>query len=221
MLVAGIETSGTTGSVCAWVPEGPRHEEVFSEGLTHGRELARALERALESVNRRIGQVDLFGVSVGPGSYTGIRIGVVFARVLAGILDAGTVGISSLAAMAASVGPGPDVLVPVRDARWGRIYAAVFRRGRELRRVEEDALLEPEALCGKAPEGAFVFGDGVEKHRALYEDRFVLPAPGAAPRIRAQDVAALAWERWSRGVRTEALVPAYLKPWGPPKTASP
>ncbi len=216
MLAVGIETSGRIGSVCAVRDGVAAVEEVFSEGLSHGRELAPAFLRALESAGAVPEDADLLGVSAGPGSYTGIRIGTVFAAILSEFLGVPAIAVSSLEALAES-GPSEEILVPVVDARWGMVYAAAFRRGAGLVRLMDDSILRPEELLEAAPEGGVIFGSGAEAYAGVLSGRF--RAIRGDFRIGSAAVAGIAARRARDGAPAGDLSPRYLKPWGPPCAA--
>jgi len=89
------------------------------------------IDTVLAAAGRRLDEVARIGVTDGPGSFTGVRIGVATAKALAWALDAELHAVSTLAAMATALlgaDPGRDLAVPVLDARRGEIFAAVYRR---------------------------------------------------------------------------------------------
>ncbi len=213
VITVGIETSGRTGSVCAFEGGRTLHEEVFAEGLSHGRDLAPALAKTLASAGLNPADVGLFAVSAGPGSFTGIRIGAAFARVAAMFTGARTAGVSSLEALAASC-PFGGTIMPVIDAGWGMVYAAAFMKGLGLNRLSGDSILAPADLASSAPRGAALFGSGAEAYRSLFEPGFEVRE--GEFRIKSSCVAAIAEGRSLGGNGDAPLELRYLKPWGPP-----
>jgi tRNA threonylcarbamoyladenosine biosynthesis protein TsaB len=107
------------------------------------------VDAALAAAGRRLGDVDLVGVTDGPGSFTGVRIGVATAKALAYALDAELAAVPTLAAMAADLlrsHPDRTLAVPVLDARRGEGFVGVYRReGAWVAAVREPFCLAPEA----------------------------------------------------------------------------
>ncbi len=139
--------------------------------------------------------LDRIGVTVGPGSFTGLRVGLAFAQGLAAALDRPVVGISSLDALAASAGEAPAIAALI-DARRGQVYAR-FWRGGEAEGAAEALTLEAAAgrIAAMAP-GATLVGSGA----ALFSDTASVltlrpldgPAPEALARLAAAADPALA-----------------------------
>ena len=130
------------------------------------------IEDMLEGAGRRKQELTGVGVTIGPGSFTGIRIGVATAKGLAWGLGCDLVGVTSLAAMAAALldeHPGAEWAVPTLDARRGEIFAGVFRReGSWVRPVAEPAARKPDQWWARIleavgdPEQPVYGGDGAE-----------------------------------------------------------
>ncbi len=130
------------------------------------------IEDMLDRAGRRKQELTGVGVTIGPGSFTGVRIGVATAKGLAWGLGCDLVGVTSLAAMAAALldeHSGAELAVPVLDARRGEVFAAVFRReGSWVRPVAEPAALEPDRWWARIleavadPELPVYGGDGAE-----------------------------------------------------------
>jgi tRNA threonylcarbamoyladenosine biosynthesis protein TsaB len=107
------------------------------------------VDAALAAAGRRLDDVGVIGATDGPGSFTGVRIGVATAKSLAYALGADLAAVSTLAAMAADLflsHPGRDLAVPVLDARRGEVFAAVYRReGAWVAPIREPFCLAPDA----------------------------------------------------------------------------
>jgi tRNA threonylcarbamoyladenosine biosynthesis protein TsaB len=168
-------------------------------------------------------QVHAVAVSIGPGSFTGLRVGLGFAKGIAFAGDRGVAGVSTLEALAAAAPSGFATIATVTDARRGETYLAIFRRSdRHLVRVCEDLALTPEAAAMRVigslgGEGRLlVVGDAAER----YPDAF------GALRVEGLDVASfdeihprggvvalLGERRFARGEadRAERLAPIYVR----------
>jgi tRNA threonylcarbamoyladenosine biosynthesis protein TsaB len=130
------------------------------------------IEDMLANAGRRKEELTGVGVTIGPGSFTGIRIGVATAKGLAWGLGCDLVGVTSLAAMAAAMldeHPGAELAVPVLDARRGEVFAGVFRReGSWVRPVDDSAARKPDQWWARIlkevddPELPVYGGDGAE-----------------------------------------------------------
>lgn len=217
MRVAGLETSGTLGSVALAEDGRPVAERTFEKGLVHGRELLPALRDLLAAAGWTVAGLDLFAVSCGPGSYTGVRVGVATAKTLAWSLAKPIVGVPSLDALACEApADAGEWVCPMVDARWQQVYAAVYRRaaGGAWARAGECLAVRPEELLPHLPAEVFLFGDGLDRYASVFARPGVRLGPPDLRHPRAATVARLGWEAWQAGRRDDAftLVPLYLRP---------
>ncbi|MHC5037202.1 MAG: tRNA (adenosine(37)-N6)-threonylcarbamoyltransferase complex dimerization subunit type 1 TsaB [Planctomycetota bacterium] len=214
MKVIGIETAGKTGSVgAAW--EGGKRERVFPHGNSHGRDLAPEMQTLVTELEWDLAGIDLIAVGVGPGSYTGLRIGMAFAKALALALEKPLVGVSTFEAMVQQGPEGEKVLAPVLDARWGQMYTAAFRwEGDAWRRVVEEAVGPPEKMAANMPEGVCFFGPGVPEFSDILKPRGSISPAGPWDRARADEVAVLGGGQFrAQGAGDpDRLQPMYLRP---------
>jgi tRNA threonylcarbamoyladenosine biosynthesis protein TsaB len=159
----GIDTSGTTGSVALRGPEVDL-EESFSEGMIHGVALAPAVAALLERAGIAAGDLGLVAVGVGPGSYTGVRVGVAFAKTLAFTTGTPLVGISSFDAIARNAPAGCGPVVCARDARRETLYVATYdSRADGVVPVRPLALRPRGGIAAELPAGALVLGDALSR----------------------------------------------------------
>ncbi|MGG2072125.1 tRNA (adenosine(37)-N6)-threonylcarbamoyltransferase complex dimerization subunit type 1 TsaB [Lysinibacillus irui] len=137
MIWLGIETANTPLSV-AVVKDGKVVAEMIQNiKLTHSAGAMPAIEEILARVGIEPNELDAIAVSEGPGSYTGVRIGVTLAKTLAWTLQKPLVGISSLKALAANAALYNGLVCPIFDARRGNVYTAVYQ-GQALEAIVED-----------------------------------------------------------------------------------
>ncbi len=218
MVVLGIETSSLHGGVALVGPEGLIAEQVLNIEVTYSERLLPAIDRVLADAGLTVAELGGFAVAIGPGSFTGLRIGLSTAKGLAAASGLPLVGVPALRALAWSLPFCSYPICPILDARKGEVYCALFRWEQDaLVQVMEDAALPPRALCERIAEPTVFLGDGV----AAYADvltgalgsRAIFPPPplrGARPAA----TAALGRERLLRGERDDpaALVPRYLRP---------
>ncbi len=240
MLLA-IETSGASGSVALLMSDGALLERDVGRAARarptsdgdasgrpaargkrptgHGRELLPAIDSLVSDAGASRSDIGGIAVSVGPGSYTGLRIGVTAAKTLAWALGCDLVGVPTLEALAREAvvnGPpeGTRRLVPVVDARQGEVYAAIFDlRGADVTRASGDAGLAPEELAARLREGDHVFGTGVARSgQGLRLPAGTTSADGpACP--RAGTVARIGAELVARGelMDVPCATPVYLR----------
>ena len=172
MRVLGLETAGEQGCVGLVDGDRPLCDLVFEATMAHGEKLLPAVEAALALAGLSKRDLDLIAVSRGPGSFTGLRIGLATAQGLARALGIPLVGVSGFEVYCrkAAHWPGPVwVLLPDRRD-W--LYASAFHRGREIlapRVLARDELLARLRAGGATEEPAegkaLLIGPGVEAHR--------------------------------------------------------
>lgn len=218
MLVLGIETSTTQGGVAVVGEDHVLCETVLNVEVTHSERLLPAVDRALADARISLEALGGIAVSIGPGSFTGLRIGLSTAKGLAYATGLPLVGVPTLEAMAWALPAARWQVCPVLDARKQEVYAALFRHEPAgLRRVTDDAALAPEDLCRLIRTPTLLLGDGLAPYAAVFRERLgdkMLSPPVASRGPRPACVAELGRQRLVRGERDaiESLVPRYLRP---------
>jgi len=206
------------------VQDGQLIAEVVERSDTgHAAGLPDLVARVLEEAGVVIEALDGLAVSVGPGSFTGLRVGLCFAKGIAFATGARIVAVRTLEALCATAPADFTVVAAVTDARRGETYAAVFERGsRGLRRLMPEASLTPEEAAEAiaphlAERGACVIvGDGAERYPeafATLREQSVVIAPFSEIHPRGGAVALLGEARLARGESdaANALVPLYVR----------
>jgi tRNA threonylcarbamoyl adenosine modification protein YeaZ len=215
MIALALDTSGDQASVALVRDEPGGREllgsEVLATGMRHGVELFPALERLLRAASVAPRDVRLVAVGTGPGSYTGLRVGITAARAFAYAAGAELLGVPSCDAWAASTPTDSRPLAVVLDARIRAVYLAVFESvdGSWTRSFGPE-LLDPAIAASRVPADAIVVGDGV----APYADAFAGRIAAATPtRAEASQVAGLALRRMALGEHDaiDSVVPLYLR----------
>jgi tRNA threonylcarbamoyladenosine biosynthesis protein TsaB len=187
-----------------------RHDPGEGERPGHATRLLGLVDSVLDAAGLSPGDVDRVAVGSGPGSFTGLRIGIATARGLAQGWDVELVGVSTLRALAA--GAEAPVVAAVVDARRGEVFAAAWRGGEE---VLAPAALAPEALAevlaGMDP-GALAVGDGALRFRQTLEPAGAAIPPDGDPlhRVSARHVCRLGAA--ARPAERDAVLPRYLRP---------
>lgn len=218
MRILGVDTATRTASVGVLI-DGQVVAEL-SEGAdgNHAASLLPLIDRALRDVGCRPADVDTVAVSGGPGSFTGLRIGLSVAKGLAWATGGQVVTVPTLEALARTATPYPGTICALLDARKGELYAACFdARGGGWQRLTPDALLTPETLLEQFPTPCVILGDAVVRYGSLLHDRLgsratLLPFPAHAP--RGGMIATMAWERQQAGeppADLSAIEPFYIR----------
>jgi tRNA threonylcarbamoyladenosine biosynthesis protein TsaB len=164
MKVLGIDTSTTSGSIALIHDERVISEFLLNLSVTHSERLLDAIDLVLRKARYALGDLDGFAISLGPGSFTGVRIGVSTVKGLAYAVQKPVVGVSTLDVLASQVSPTPYLICPVIDARKGEVYSAFYRYDEFNRpkRVSEYQAIKPEVLFGMLKERTIFLGDGVK-----------------------------------------------------------
>ena len=219
MLILAFETSAKAASV-ALTEDGKLLGEAYQNtGLTHSQTLMVMAEDLLKTCGMTPQQVEAVAVAAGPGSFTGVRIGVAAAKGFAWGGEIPCYGVSTLEAMALNIGVWQGYVVPTMDARRNQTYTAIFHAEKGvLTRMEEDMAISFEELKEKiknCQEPVFLVGDGaVLCYNTLIEEvpGLVLP-PEHRMYQRATGVALAAQKQIDAGEKGNGadLKPNYLR----------
>lgn len=217
--VLAIETSTLTGSVALVSETQVISEVTLSVSVRHSERLLPAIDELLKNSGETLDNIDLFAVANGPGSFTGLRIGIATAQGLALPRKKPIVGVSTLEALALNGIFFSGLIVPTLNAYRGEVYSGIYRnRDGLLEPLSDDRPISPSALAkdlSKHNSPILLLGDGSELCReavqnALGKDRVILaPIPLNYP--RAANIASLALQKWKAGERQEMVLPRYLR----------
>lgn len=219
MLILAFETSAKAASVALLENEKLLGESYQNTGMTHSQTLMVMAEDLLKTAGKTVLDVDAVAVAEGPGSFTGVRIGVAAAKGLAWGRQLPCVGVSTLEAMAMNLGIYDGYVCPVMDARRNQVYNALFYVNHGImERITPDraiALLELEEELKGLNKPIFLVGDGSNLCFNTLKDHvpnLVLP-PEHRMHQRATGVALLAKEKLAAGEVCDGatLTPNYLR----------
>jgi tRNA threonylcarbamoyladenosine biosynthesis protein TsaB len=206
-----VETSTLAGGVALLEDERLRGEYLLDVRATHSERLMPAIDRLLADAGWTAADLTGLAVAVGPGSFTGLRIGLSAVKGLALALDIPVAAVPTLDALAATLPFAMFPVCPVLDARKGEVYASRYRwDGAAMRREWEYLALPPAVLAARLDEPVILLGDGagavssVHARQAPPHRRLASPAA----------VAVLGSTQLASGRRVSAaeLVPIYLRP---------
>jgi tRNA threonylcarbamoyladenosine biosynthesis protein TsaB len=215
VLVLALDTTTRSGSA-AVVSDGELLCEIVGDGSrTHGERFPRDLMRVLEAASVGLDSIDLLAVAAGPGSFTGLRVGIAAMQGLAMSTGRKIVPVSALDALAAAAGSGSAPVAAWIDAQRGEVFAALYDSSGKRLLIEPSSLapirtLEAwdDALRG---ETVRIIGDGAARYEAAIRERLggraeVLPTPAIAGII-----GRLAAASPTRAVSPHAVVPIYIR----------
>tara|TARA_R110002072_G_scaffold303113_1_gene494119 strand:- start:10247 stop:10903 length:657 start_codon:yes stop_codon:yes gene_type:complete len=204
-----IETATTNCSVALSVNGSViALKEDRSDRYSHAEQLHVFINLVLEEAGVGKEQLDAVVVSKGPGSYTGLRIGVSAAKGLCYALDKPLVSVSTLRALAAQV-KGTEYIVPMLDARRMEVYAAVFGAQYELLRETQAEIVDESSFGDYLQQGPTTFiGSGVEKFQKLVTHENAKYVKDAMP--SASDLAPIAEEKFMKRDFEDV---AYFEPY--------
>jgi tRNA threonylcarbamoyladenosine biosynthesis protein TsaB len=217
MLILGIDTSTTTGGVALVSEERLIANYQLDVTVTHSARLFPAIDAMLRDAQLTLNNLNGIAVAIGPGSFTGLRIGVAAAKSLAFLNKIPLIGISTLEALAYPLSPTNLLICPILDALRGEVYAAGFQadHGR-LERIFEDRIISiPELLALLQPPCLFT-GNGITKHQQEIQNKFGKEAVFAPLNLRVvlpSSIAGLGLQQLAAGILDDPLKlePRYLR----------
>ena len=217
MKILALDSTATAASVALCEDERLLGEYTIQNGNTHSETLLPMVESLLGFFGLTVGEIDLFAVSTGPGSFTGVRIGVATLKGLAFGQGKCCIGVSTLEALAENLAHTDGLVCPVMNARRKQVYTALFRAkdGKTERLLPDSAIAitELDALLEAYAEPIRLVGDGYDV--TLPElTHSVIAVPDRLRSQSAYSVAQVARRLYAAGTRmTDAeLVATYLRP---------
>ncbi len=219
MLLLAFETSAKAASVALFSETGLLAESYQNTDLTHSQTIMVMAQDLLKQCGKTAGQVTHTAVAAGPGSFTGVRIGVAAAKGFAWGAEIPCYGVSTLASMAYSLGIFEGYVCPVMDARRSQVYNALFYVNQGVpQRITEDRAISLAQLgqeLKKLEKPVFLVGDGsILCYNTLLEQvpHLILPQPHRMhQRATGVGYAALAAIAAGEEGNGGALVPNYLR----------
>lgn len=183
-------------------------KEIAEEGYSHAERLHVFIEQLLSELELSYKDLSAIAVSQGPGSYTGLRIGVSAAKGFCFALDIPLIAIDTMASLASQVNVEDGFIVPMIDARRMEVYSAIFNsKHQEIREIRAE-ILSPESFSDSS-EKIYFIGDCTEKSKTvlnqnnhIYIDTIVYPS--------AKDMSALSYEKF---IKNDTVDVAYFEPY--------
>ena len=216
MKILALETSAKSVS-CAVTENGaPLASAYQCTGLTHSRTLMPMVEDMLKNAELTLDDMDLIAIANGPGSFTGLRIGIAAVKGLAWAADKPCCGVSTLQAMACSVSHMEGLIIGAMDARRDQIYNALFEsKDGSLTRLCEDRAVGLDELCRQLKDDTrrkIVLGDGGRLCRDYLMQHGILCELAPAPLLYQNAVGVALAAEQGEWVSAQELSPVYLRP---------
>ena len=212
--ILALETTESTGSVAAFHNGNVLAEIELSPRQRSAQSLAPGIQTLLGQLGWRGEQVDLVAVTIGPGSFTGLRVGVTTAKVFAYAVGADVLGVDTLETIAAGVASHVEAVSVAVDAQRGEVTARSFRRGQDgwFEPVAPAELIAADAWLGGLDRGSVIAGpvlrkllDRIPDHLTVLDPKYWSP--------KASNVARIAERQYAAGRRDDLwkLAPRYSR----------
>ncbi len=218
MLTLAFDTATEQGSVCLYsTGESVLGEVCLSGRKRHSEVLLQAVDFLLRSAGTRISEIDFFTISIGPGSYTGLRVGLSTVKGLCFATGRPLVTVSTLESLALTVTPTAWFICPLLDARKREVYGAVYRyHGGTLSTVMDEAVGALDLFIRDLEDDTVFLGSGASVYRKQILERLKDKAhfrPAPVDRTLASTVAYLGIKKAERGEFSDptTTVPRYLR----------
>ncbi|RBP44120.1 tRNA (adenosine(37)-N6)-threonylcarbamoyltransferase complex dimerization subunit type 1 TsaB [Garciella nitratireducens] len=220
MKLLALDSSSIVATVALMEEDKLIGEIILNHRKNHSEKLVPIIHRLLEEVEMDIQEIDAFGVCIGPGSFTGIRIGVSTAKALAQVGNKPLIGISTLEGLAFNLPYCKGIICPILDAQRNQIYTGLYKwEGNQMYSIEKEQAIGVEEWIEKIQdrnEHIHFVGDGVEKFISFFQERLkdrVSVTPSTVKMPRASSIGALAMDKIQRGKITEykEIVPNYIR----------
>ena len=217
-VVLAIETAGLCSSIALVSPNHCLGELSISTKGTHSKRLLNSVNWLMEQAGIDWPEIDAFAISLGPGSFTGLRIGLSTVKGLCMATDKPLVGVSSLDGLACQFPSFPQQICPLIDARKKEVYMAFYRNSKQgqLERIIDYQAITPEKLPELINEPTLLVGDGAKLYQELLKKELgelVSFAPAELHFARAASIGFLALDQLQKREFIEAAtaVPIYVR----------
>jgi tRNA threonylcarbamoyladenosine biosynthesis protein TsaB len=218
-VILALETATMCGSVAIVTENRCVAEFSLQTGETHSRRLLAGVDWLLQETGIEWSTIDAVAVSLGPGSFTGLRIGLATAKGLAMAAGVKLIGVGTLDGLAAQFFAAPDILIcPVLDARKKEVYCGFYKCDAQgIPRLQgEYQVMSPEALCERIDEPVMLLGDGVAVYDHLFREKLsgllrVAPSCTYYPRAAAIGLLALTKLQKDEFLDAATAEPIYIR----------
>lgn len=217
MKILAVDTSSNSASVALAEDSILLGEFILNHKKTHSQEIMPMIDDVLRRCGCEVSDIDLFAAAKGPGSFTGLRIGITTIKGLAHSVNKPVIGIGTLEGLAYNLPFCEHTIVPIMDARRNQVYTGAYMwDGEEFREIGEPEAMSIEECvksCGNFLETVFL-GDGVSVHKEFIRERLgdkAIFAPTSCNMQRASSIAMLAMHKKEEAESYYGLEPMYLR----------
>lgn len=219
MITLGLDTSTKVASIAIIDDEKVIGEYSLSKDMSHSEKLMPMIKEVLDNIDLNIKDVGLYSVAIGPGSFTGLRIGIATVKSFSHLFAKPIVGVSTLESLAYNIYGNKSLIMPMLDARRDRVYTGLYKfENDKLVVVEDSHILEIEDLLEKLEgfdriivngEGSLVYKKEIQ---TLLGDRVCFGSFGQNI-TRAVSIAELGKRKYNEGKIDDAftLIPEYIR----------
>ena len=218
MKILALETATLAGSIAIVDDaEGLIGEVRVNVRIAHAERLMPSIEWLLNASNTPVKEIDAFAVSIGPGSFTGLRIGLSTAKGLAFAANKPIVPVPTLDAFAGTMPFCLHMICPMLDARKSEVYAGLYRwEDNYCKKILSETAIRPEDLLKTINEPVVFMGEGSRIYKSLISEVLksnAIFAPPSRMSPSAATVAAIAIEKINQGITTDplSLTPFYIR----------
>jgi tRNA threonylcarbamoyladenosine biosynthesis protein TsaB len=211
--ILNIETSTKNCSVSVAVNgKTVTIKELNDGGYSHAEKLHQFIEEVLKEASVQLSDLTAIAISKGPGSYTGLRIGVSAAKGLCFALNIPLISVNTLTSLAQSISVSEGFVIPLLDARRMEVYSAVYNeRNEQIRAVEAEIITENSFETYLAEKPVFFLGDGAEKCKTIIPHKNAIFLEDKFP--SANEMSSLSYEKYKKNDIEDVAYfePFYLK----------
>lgn len=219
MKILALDTASSIGGVAVWADGMPLAEVQIRVTSSHAKRIMPAVECVLELSGIKFSEIDAYSVTLGPGSFTGVRIGLSTVKGLAFGTNKPVAGVSTLDALAYQLPFVTDWLIcPIIDARKGQVFTSLYQGGEgpSWKKIHDECVVAPGQWLSTIMGKCVFVGDGAVAYRAIIEDTLGINAGFAPPymgAVQASIVAALGARQIELGQTADiaSLEPVYLR----------
>lgn len=216
MKILTVDTSTNIFSVALSADAALLAESVGEPGVASSATIALHVEKVMAQGGVKLDDVDAFAVTIGPGAFTGVRVGISFVKGLALALGRPVIPISSLELLAFNASTSLIPVCPMFDARKGEVYAALYAFGTTVEELLPEVVAPPQKFVEQLPEGCLFIGDGALRYADVIRECFSEAALFASAELHVPQASAarqLVHARLAEGkaISPHAILPRYLR----------
>lgn len=217
-LILALELSTMCGSIALVCPDLCLYEQSLFSNRTHSKRLIQQIDGAFSESGLSLNDIDAIAVSLGPGSFTGLRIALGTVKGLAMALKKMVIGVPTLDALAHQLPIIPEQICPILDARKREVYTALYKYDShgKLLKLSRYQVISPETLASELDEPTLFIGDGISIYQTIFTEKMGDLARFCPQELyfpRASSIGMLALDKYEKEdfLDTAAATPIYVR----------